>query len=74
MRKIDLMQRINQWHQTRVGLVVISIIEAGLLYLFASLAIDSGSLLDYTISFLLLVAIIQNGVLLVYRMLKGRQG
>jgi hypothetical protein len=55
------MEGINRfltWKQTRLGLVVSGVVEAALFYLFASLAIDSGSGWDYLLAIIFLLGTI----------------
>jgi hypothetical protein len=52
---MTLFQKISKWRETKPGLLTFIVIELGLVALFASWAIDSGSLLDYTIAFVALV-------------------
>jgi hypothetical protein len=70
---MKIFQKLDRWHQTKPGLITVTVIEAALAYLFGSLAIDDGSLFDYAITFLLVVGIIQNLVLLILHTLKDRK-
>jgi hypothetical protein len=54
------METIDKWHKTRQGHLVFGLVELGLSYLFASLSIDSGSLLQYAITIILLVGAVAN--------------
>jgi hypothetical protein len=51
---------MHTWHQTRVGLAVFLVLEVGLIYGFASLAIDRGSLWYYLLTMLFVVGALQN--------------
>jgi hypothetical protein len=62
MAKLHILQRIDRWHKTKLGLAVFMLFEAAFGYLFASLAAHSGSLLDYVIAFLLIVLFVQDAV------------
>lgn len=53
------------WQESRVGLVVIILLDLFLTYVFASLAIDTGSLLQYFIAFIFLGLTIGQSVKLV---------
>jgi hypothetical protein len=68
---MKVLQKLNRWHQTKPGLITFIVAEAALAYLFGSWSIDSGSLLDYTITFLLVVGTVQNSILLIRAFLKG---
>ncbi len=54
------LKTFDAWQQSRVGLIVLVVAAVGLAYLFALLAIDSGSLLDYAITLLLLATALQS--------------
>lgn len=54
------LEAINKWHKTRQGYVAFGVAELALAYLFASLAIDSGSLIQYAIAIILVFAGFQN--------------
>jgi hypothetical protein len=56
------LQAIDKWHRTRTGHIVFGLAEFVLAYIFASLAIDSGSLWQYAAAVILLVGGIQNTV------------
>jgi hypothetical protein len=52
--------KLLAWQDTKVGLVFIVLFDLLITYLFASFAIDTGSLLDYFIAIIFLVlAIVQ---------------
>ena len=57
-----MLQKFEKWHQTREGLISFTLIEAGLSYLFASLAINSGSLWQWLLAIALAIGSIQNFV------------
>ncbi len=59
--------RLQNWHQTKTGLLVFALLELGLAYVFASWAIDAGNLLDYLCTFILLVGGVQNLIRLLGR-------
>lgn len=54
------LQSIDKWHKTKPGHTLFGLIELGLAYLFASLAIDSGQLWQYAVAILLLFGGIRN--------------
>jgi hypothetical protein len=56
------METIDKWHKTRQGHLIFGLVEMGLAYLFASLSIDSGSLLEYAITIILFAGAIANFV------------
>ena len=53
-------QQLNKFHKTKAGYALFGLIELALMYLCASLAIDSGSLLFYVLTLLLLIGSLQN--------------
>lgn len=55
-----MLKQFDKWHKTRNGYIVVGVVELGLAYLFASLAIDSGRLLQWALSFLFLFGGAQN--------------
>ena len=59
------MQRLHNFHQTKIGLLVFGLVELGLSYLFFSLAVNSGSLWQWTLAFILFVGFAQNFVRLI---------
>jgi hypothetical protein len=61
------LQAIDKWHKTKLGNLFFALFELGVAYLFASLAIDSGSLWQYAVAILLFIGAIQNFV----RIFKG---
>jgi hypothetical protein len=56
MEKKQIKVKLNKLFQNRTFRVVLGLALLALAYLFASLAIDSGNLLDYAITFLLIFA------------------
>jgi hypothetical protein len=61
------LQAIDKWHKTKLGNLFFALFELTVAYLFASLAIDSGSLWQYAVAILLFIGAIQNFV----RIFKG---
>jgi hypothetical protein len=55
-------QVIDKWHKTKQGHLVFGLVELLLAYTFASLAIDSGALLEYAVTIIFFVGSIQNFV------------
>ena len=58
------MKHLHTWHQTRTGLLLFGVVELSIAYLFASLAIDSGSLWQYALTLLFFVGGLRNIVLI----------
>ncbi|HVS58370.1 MAG TPA: hypothetical protein VHD60_01375 [Candidatus Saccharimonadales bacterium] len=65
--------QINQFHKTRFGYAVFGLVELGLAYVFASLAIDSGNLWLYLLLLIFLVGGLQNIVKLVNNVIHGHK-
>ena len=59
---------VHVWHQTRSGLLIFALVELGLAYVFVSLAIDRGSLLDYAVAIVLLIGGVHNIIKLILKM------
>ncbi len=55
-----MMRQLDRWHKTRTGLLVSGLLELGLAYGFASLAIDRGNLWWYLLTLVFLVGALQN--------------
>lgn len=54
MEKPKKPSRLDRWFENRPFKIVFGLVGLGLAYVFASWAIDTGSLLDYAITVLLL--------------------
>jgi heme/copper-type cytochrome/quinol oxidase subunit 4 len=54
------MQAMDKWHHTKPGYITFAVLEIILAYIFASLAINSGSLWQYAIAFILIFGSLQN--------------
>ena len=52
--------KLDKWHKTRAGLAVFALAELLLAYGAASWAIDSGNLLLYVATIVLVVGVLQN--------------
>lgn len=62
------MQRLAQWHQTKLGYAVFALAELGAAYAFASMAIDQGNLLYYLLALVLALGVLQNVVKLIWKL------
>jgi hypothetical protein len=58
------METIDRFHKTKKGHLTFGLAELLLVYLFASLAIDSGQLWQYAVTILLFIGAIQNFVMI----------
>lgn len=66
------MKALDKWHKTRAGLLTFALVELLLSYGAASWAIDSGNLILYTLTLILLFGAIQNFVKLIRRLAHGK--
>lgn len=57
---MDLLKQIDRFHKTRTGYTVFAVIELVLVYIFASISIDTGNLWYYAITILLFIGAVQN--------------
>ncbi len=55
-----MIQKLDRWHKTRLGLLIVALVELALAYMFVSLAIDHGNLFYYLLALLFLVGSLQN--------------
>lgn len=63
--EVNMLQALDKWHKTRVGHLVFGLVELGLAYLFASLAINSGNLWQWALAIIFVVGFFQNLVRLI---------
>jgi len=60
------LQALDKFHKTRLGYLVFGLLELGLAYIFATLAIDSGSLWQWVLAIIFLFGFLQNFVRMVW--------
>ena len=65
--------KFDRWFENRGFKVAFGLVGLGLAYVFASLAIDTGSLLDYAITLLLLFVSVRELAAAVFRKKHDRQ-
>lgn len=58
-------EALDKFHKTRRGYFVFGLVELGVAYLFASLAIDSGDWWEYVLAIVFLFGFLQNFVRMV---------
>ncbi len=63
--------RIDRWHKTRLGFAVFALVEAALCSVFASIAIDTGSLIAWTLTVILLFGTVVNLFQFLKKVIKG---
>lgn len=52
--------KLHKWHQTKRGLLIFGLIELLAAYLIGSRAIDTGSLIEYFLTFVFLIGALHN--------------
>ena len=67
------LDKFRRYHHTGAGYGVFGLVELGLSYLFASLAVNSGSLWQWTLALILLVGFGQNFVRLIGALAHGKR-
>jgi len=67
-----MLEAVDKWHKTKIGLSVFALAELALALLFVALAENSGSLLEYTIILFLGIGILQNTGKLIRTSLHGK--
>ena len=55
-----MLNRLDNWHKTRWGLLVFGLIELAIAYGFASMSIDRGNFWWYLLTLVFLVGALQN--------------
>ena len=55
-----MLKQLDAWHKTKLGLFIFALLELGICYGFASLAIDRGNLWWYLLTLLFLIGFLQN--------------
>ncbi|HVX24501.1 MAG TPA: hypothetical protein VG992_04140 [Candidatus Saccharimonadales bacterium] len=69
-----MLNKLDHWHKTRVGLAVFGVVELAIAYGFASLAIDRGNLWWYVLTLIFLVGALQNAAHFIGTFLHGGKG
>jgi hypothetical protein len=54
------LKQLDKFHKTKTGYGVFGLVELGLSYLFFSLAVNSGSLWEWTLAIILGIGFLQN--------------
>lgn len=67
-----MIQKLNKWHKTKLGLLVFALVELGIAYLLASLSIDTGNLWYYLGTLIFLVGALQNFAKLIGKLINGK--
>ncbi len=66
-----MLNKLDKWHKTRVGLLSFGLVELAVAYGFASLAIDRGNIWWYLLTLAFLVGGLQNLIKLIGKSLHG---
>jgi hypothetical protein len=67
-----MISKLDKWHKSKVGLLVAALVEFGIAYGFASLAIDRGTLWWYLLTLIFLVGALQNLFRLIGTIIHGK--
>jgi hypothetical protein len=68
-----MIQKLDIWHKTKLGLLVFGLVELAITYGFISLAIDRGNLWWYILALVFLVGALQNFVKLIGTFVHGKK-
>lgn len=68
-----MIDHLDKWHKTKLGLAVFAVIELGLAYGFAGLAIDRGNFFYYLLALIFLVGTLQNFIKLIGKIVNVKQ-
>lgn len=67
-----MLQKLDTWHKTRLGLLVFAIFELAIAYGFASLSIDRGNFWWYLLTLIFFVGFLQNLLRLIGKIFNGK--
>ena len=67
------MKQISNWHQTKLGLLVFGVVELGLAYIFASLAINSAHTWQWLLAVIFGLGVLQNAGRLAGKIIHGKR-
>ena len=68
-----MIDKLDKWHKTKLGLFIFGLAELAIAYGFASLSIDRGNLIWYLLTLIFLVGALQNFVKLIGKLINGSQ-
>lgn len=69
---MEYIERLNQFHKTTAGYALFAALELVLLYIFASISIDTANMWAYLACVLLIIGLIRNIVLLTLTIYRGK--
>jgi hypothetical protein len=67
------LKQLDKFHKTRRGFAVFGLVELALGYLFFSLAVNSGSLWQWALAFVLFIGFVQNLAKLIGTFISGNK-
>lgn len=67
------LKQLDKFHQTRTGYIVFGLVELALSYLFFGLAVNSGSLWQWALVFVLFIGFSQNFAKLIGTLIRGNK-
>jgi hypothetical protein len=67
-----MLQKLDAWHKTKLGLLVFAVLELVVAYGFISLAIDRGNFWYYLLTLVFLFGGLQNLFKLIGKLLHGK--
>lgn len=68
-----MIQKLNKWHKTKLGLLVFGLVELAIAYGFISLSIDRGNFFWYLLALIFLVGALQNLFRLIGQLINGNK-
>jgi hypothetical protein len=68
-----MIQKLDKWHKTRLGLLAFALVELLVAYGFMSLSIDRGNFFYYLLTLIFLVGSLQNFVKLIGAFFHGKR-
>ena len=68
-----MLNKLDKWHKSRLGLLVFGLVELAAAYGFVSLSIDRGNLWWYLLTLIFLVGALQNLFKLIGTFTNGRR-
>ncbi len=69
-----MIKTLHKWHQSKLGLLVFGLVELGVAYGFAGLAIDRGGPWWYLPTLVFLFGALRNLVKLIGKLINGHKG
>ena len=67
-----MIDKLDKWHKTKLGLFIFGLAELAIAYGFASLSIDRGNLIWYLLTLVFFIGSLQNFVKLIGKLINGK--